>query len=265
MKIDGIKISRKILADLKRKISGFRKKPILAVIWLGDNFICGKFIKAKAETAKSIGVGFKLFKFCARVGEKEVQDLIEKLNADSNIDGIMIQLPVPEGLDRKKLISKISPVKDVDGLRFCAGLDSKFLPAVALAILEALDLAKVNLKRAKIAVIGKGFLVGNSIGKLFSSRAVKFAVIDSKTKNADKIISEADVVITATGKSNLIKCSFLKEGVVLIDAGSAEEAGKITGDSEPACYAKASFYTPVPGGIGPITVAMLMKNLVEKS
>ena len=146
MLIDGNKESKKILNVLKNKLRG--KKPILAIIWIGDDFICEKFVRVKAEAAKSIGVGFKLFKFCAKVQGKEVKDLIGKLNIDPNIDGIMIQLPIPKELDRQELISKISPVKDVDGLRFCAGLDWKFLPAVALAILKALDLAKVNLRRS---------------------------------------------------------------------------------------------------------------------
>ena len=180
----------------------------------------------------------------------------------------MIQIPIPKKFDRNKLIGKISPAKDVDGLRFCAGLDSKFKPPVVLSVLEAIKRAELGIKNKelgdlKIALIGHGFLVGFPLARVLKEDKVDFIISPHlASPRGGEGLRVADIIISATGSPNLIKPEMVKDGVVLIDAGTAEENGELRGDIDPECYDKASYYTPVPGGIGPVTVAMLLQNLV---
>lgn len=293
---DGKKIRDEILAELTAKVAKMERKPTLAVFLIGGDPVSAKYDDIKKKFTEKIGSHFALYKFDEKDSEQEIIKAIEFLNADPETDGIMIQIPIPKKFDRDKLIAKISPAKDVDGLRFCAGLDSKFQPPVVLSILEAIKrschceeestkqsimtdcralehpMAR-NDKGLKVALIGHGFLVGAPLVRSLRENGLDPLVILSEVKNlknnersfadAQDDIREADIIISATGKSNLIKPEMVKDGVVLIDAGTAEENGELRGDIDPECYDKASYYTPVPGGIGPVTVAMLLSNLIS--
>lgn len=263
MKIDGILESRKILEELKREVAR-RKSPRLAIFWIGENFDSKKYVGAKAEAADKIGAEIEVFRFNEDVQENEISEQITKA-IQGGFDGIMIQLPLPAQLNRNKLISLIPKDMDVDGLRFCAGLDSDFTPAVVGAIFKAIELSGINIQTADIAVIGKGFLVGGPLERMFFQMNLNFEIFDKKTTDLGERLKDKDLIISATGVAGLVKPEMIKDGVVLIDAGVCEESGKIAGDIDPACYQKALQYTPVPGGIGPMTVAMLMKNLVQGS
>ncbi len=263
---DGKKIRDEILAQLTAKVAKMERKPTLAVFLIGGDPVSAKYDDIKKKFTEKIGAHFALYKFDEKDSEQQIIEAIEFLNADPETDGIMIQIPIPKKFDRDLLISKISPAKDVDGLRFCAGLDSKFQPPVVLSILEAIKRSGVDLAKSKVALIGHGFLVGKPLERALDELKVKseklkaLKIIDS-TKEIE--ISDCDIVIAATGSPNLINPEMIKDGVVLIDAGTAEENGELRGDIDPECYDKASYYTPVPGGIGPVTVAMLLRNLVE--
>ena len=258
---DGRKIRDEILAKLKIRISKLKIKPTLAVIWVGEDPVSEKYIKAKQKAADYIGVDFKLFQLSALALEADAIKKIEELNNDQKVTGILLQMPLPAKINRQKVIKAISLEKDVDGLRFCANLTSDFQPPVVLAILEALD--GVDLGQKKVAIIGQGFLVGAPLAKVLRNKVKRLEVADIETADLAKITRNAEIIISATGQAGLITAEMVKNGVMLVDAGASEVGGKIKGDMDAGAYQKASFYTPVPGGIGPVTVAMLFRNLLK--
>ncbi len=262
---DGKKIRDEILSDLANKIVTMKRKPTMAVFLIGDNPICRQYVELKKKMAEKTGIQFCLYTFGEKDSEEEIIEAINYLNNDPETDGIMIQIPLPKVFSREKLIAKISPDKDIDGLRFCAGLDSKFKPPVVLAILEAIKRsgARIN-EKTKIAQVGLGFLVGSPLQKCLIEdfKEADLRVVNKGKNDLVETIKDADIIISATGSPKLIKENMVKDGVVLIDAGTAEENGDFIGDIDPEAYEKSRYYTPVPGGIGPVTIAMLFKNVV---
>jgi len=270
---DGKHIREEILSDLSNKIAQLEIKPVLAEFLIGDDPISRSYVELKKKMAERVGIIFCLYSFEKNSEEKEIIDSINFLNNDLETKGIFIQIPLPEGFDRNKIISAISPKKDVDGLRYCLGLESDYKPPVVEAILEALRAAGImnhesGIKK-KITLIGRGFLVGKPLERALREKNADLTVLDSDAWEDKKIhdslfqIHHSDCVISATGNAGIIKPEMVKEGVVLIDAGTAEENGELRGDVDPDAYTKASYYTPVPGGIGPVTIAMLFKNLIK--
>lgn len=259
---DGKKIRDEILQELKTQVELLPTTPVLAVIWVGDDFASARYIEVKQRAAEKVGIHFDLIKYSDNVEKAEIEARIRELNDDQKVVGIMIQVPMPKKFDLVDIISIISPEKDVDGLRYCSNLSCNFRPPVTLSIIEAIKHSGINLPDSKIAVIGKGFLVGAPIVRLLDKTAKEIRIADKDTPYLGTITSDADIVISATGVADIIKPNMVKNGVVLIDAGTTEVGGKLAGDIDKACYNKASYYTPVPGGIGPVTVAMLMRNVV---
>jgi methylenetetrahydrofolate dehydrogenase (NADP+)/methenyltetrahydrofolate cyclohydrolase len=271
---DGKQIRDEILKSVAEKVVEMERKPNLAEFLIGDDIISTKYADLKMKMATKTGSHFSLYKFDDKDSMDDVLEAIHFLNTDEETDGIMIQIPVPAKFDRDKLISAIDAKKDVDGLRYCLGLDSDFKPPVVLAILEAVKRSGVDLKTAKIVMIGHGFLVGKPLARVLREQNIVPLVILNEVKNltdntrsfadAQDDILNADIIISAVGKAGLIKPEMVKEGVVLIDAGTAEDNGELKGDIDPEAYKKASYYTPVPGGIGPVTIAKLLENLAKK-
>ncbi|MCX6808414.1 MAG: bifunctional 5,10-methylenetetrahydrofolate dehydrogenase/5,10-methenyltetrahydrofolate cyclohydrolase [Candidatus Berkelbacteria bacterium] len=259
---DGKEIRDEILKDLAANVAASETKRSLAVFLVDNDPICAKYVELKQKLAAKIGVQFSLYKFDEKDSEDEIFQAIEFLNSDPETDGIMIQIPLPKRFDRDHLISAISPEKDVDGLRFCAGLDSKFKPPVVLAILEAIRVSKADVTKSKIALIGHGFLVGSPLERILKENGASLSVFRSDSDIHD--LTDFDIVISAVGKAGIVKDSMIKEGAVLVDAGTTEQNGSMVGDIDEFACKKAAFSTPVPGGIGPVTVAMLFRNLVEK-
>ncbi len=262
IKFDGRKIRDQILLEIKEKISQLTTRPTLAVIWIGDDKVSARYIKQKQRAAEFLGVRFDIFKFSETVNSDTILGKINQLNSDQAVSGIMIQLPIPKSLDRKKLISAIKLKKDVDALRFCSDIECSFRPPVTLAVMRALTSAGVNLKTASVAVIGRGFLVGEPLIRILKHQVADLRIADAKTAHLATLTIDADVIISATGQPGLIKSDMIKKGAILIDAGTTEVGGKLKGDIDPAAYEKSAFYTPVSGGIGPITVAFLYENLL---
>jgi methylenetetrahydrofolate dehydrogenase (NADP+)/methenyltetrahydrofolate cyclohydrolase len=263
MIFDGKKIRDEIMSDLASRILKLKKKPVLAVIWVGNNAVTAKYVEIKQKQAEKLGIKFNLIKYDESAEESGIFSKIDELNANNNIDGVMVQIPLPKNIDQNKVIAAISPKKDIDGLRFCSNLSCDFKPPVVGAILQALKLCSKKLFESKIVVVGKGFLVGAPLIRALTDLTRDLQVADSSTENLSQMTGDADIIISATGKPNIITPMMVKDGVVLVDAGTSESNGALTGDIDPAAYSKASFYTPVPGGIGPVTVAMLFRNLVE--
>lgn len=263
MVFDGKKIRDQILADLAERIKKLSYKPTLAAIWIGEDFATARYIEAKQRVAEKLGIHFDLIKYPENVTMGEISQKIIELNGNDQVTGIMIQLPLSKQINQMKLIEMIDQNKDVDALRFCSELSCTFRPPTVLAILEAIEESGVDIKNKTIAVIGKGFLVGSPLIKTLDGKVADLRIADSNTPYLATITLDADIVISAVGKPEIIKANMVKDGVILIDAGTSESKGSLSGDIDQRAYAKASFYTPSPGGIGPVTIAMLMRNLVS--
>ncbi len=264
IKFDGKKIRDEIIEKLRQEVAVLPKTPVLAVIWIGDDFASARYIEAKQRAAEKIGIHFDLIKYSDNAKLSDIIRRIDGLNNDNNIDGIMVQIPVPKHFDMIDIISEITPNKDIDGLRFCSHLNCSFDPPVTLSIMKAIKESGINLVDSKVVIIGKGFLVGDPIARLLQNKTEEIRIADINTPYLATLTKDADIIISATGKANIIRPNMIKNGVVLIDAGTTELGGKLAGDIDPRCYNKAGYYTPVPGGIGPVTVVMLMKNVVRE-
>lgn len=261
--LDGKSLRDRALAKIQKEYKGKAKTKHLAIFMVGDDPVCQRYVTLKQKLGERCNLLVSVYSFDDRDREEDILECLHFIDRDSEVDGVMIQIPISKKFDRDKLISAISARKDVDGLRYCLGLDSDFVPPVVLAIEKALAETKANLEKSKIMVVGEGFLVGGPLIRRFAELGI---VADSTHKldaSALKKLKEADIVISAVGKAGLIKPDMVKDDVVLIDAGTTESKGELKGDIDPACYAKSSFYTPVPGGIGPLTVAMLFQNLTK--
>lgn len=253
----GKPVAEKIYANLVKEIATKKLKPFLAVILVGEDAASLSFIRAKEKVARSHGIGFRLYQFPEIASEGEILELINNLNRNDYISGIVVQLPLPKKMSADKIINKISPDKDVDGFL------GKFGAPTALAILEILNFYKINYRDKKIVILGHGKLVGTPLDKLFQEMEIHAEIIDRQTQDIAAKTCVADIIISATGEPGLITSEMVKKETIIIDAGTAEANGKISGDISQDVYEKVNSYTPVPGGVGPVTVSCLMKNLVE--
>lgn len=274
MKISGKEIADAILKKLQIKIQKEKLKPFLAIILAGDNPASRVYVNNKLKAAEKIGINAKLLEF-SKDEENKCIETVEKLNQDKSIHGIIVQYPVFEGWDFEKVSSKVIPGKDVDGF----GENSPFLGATALGVWEMIGaFAKHEgfknvedfLEGKKVVILGKGRTAGGPTIKMLKGKGVVVSVIDSKTQDPDKIIKEADVVISATGRKNIINGSNIKRGAYVIGVGVGKEIidgqPKIYGDiNEEEVSKKAKLYCPTIGGIGPLTIACLLRNVVQSS
>lgn len=263
MIFDGKKIKTEIMSELASRILKLGRKPTLAAIWLGNDEVTAKYVQIKQRTAEKLGIHFDIIKFDAKTSQNIIIERINELNQDDKVDGLMVQMPLPKNFNSMKIIESIESSKDVDGLRYCANMPSSIFPPVVAAIILALEMADKSIYNKKITVIGRGFLVGSPLIRYLEDKTDKIRIGDSGTPYLATITQDADVVISAVGKPKLITANMVKDDVILVDAGTSEAGGALAGDIDPKAYQKASFYTPTPGGIGPVTVAMLFRNVVE--
>jgi methylenetetrahydrofolate dehydrogenase (NADP+)/methenyltetrahydrofolate cyclohydrolase len=261
MIIDGKKIAEEIKQDLKEKFSKLEFKPALAVVQIGDDPVTEKFVRSKQKFAEESGINFGIIKFPAEADPQAVFKKISELNEDEAVHGIVIQLPLPENFNTQKILDSVAVEKDIDVL---SSAPNDLLPPVAGVVKEILDKYRVPSSGSRVVVIGQGRLVGKPAAEWFRKQGAEVTVIDKESWGTDlsaDALANADIVVSGVGIPNLIKPEMLKEGVVLIDAGTSESDGRLSGDADPACGAKCAVFTPVPGGVGPMTVAMLFKNL----
>ncbi len=278
LKLDGKKLSLEIEAKLKNYISSNRKiakrVPGLAVIRIGEDPASGVYVKNKEKACNRVGINSFIFHLKDNVEQKEVEELIKKLNLDNDIDGILLQLPIPKKFDDQRLISYINPSKDVDGLNEKnIGKLVKNEPAMRsctpAGIINLLRSQNITIEGKKIVVIGRSLLVGKPLSLMLLNLNGTVTMTHSKTLNLDKVCKEADILIAAAGKPNLVNSSFVKEGAVIIDVGihrlesSDENKTRLCGDVLlEDVITKVFAYTPVPGGVGPMTVTMLLVNTI---
>jgi len=273
MIIDGKQISLQILENLKKRVTKLKNKgitPTLAVILIGDQKASAIYVRQKEIKAKEIGIEPKIYRFEDHIGNEEIEALVKRLDRDPKIHGIILQRPAPAQIKVEEIEEFISPVKEVDGF----GINSIYPVPVAAATLKMIEKAYTDsnaiepfpdwLKSKKVVVIGKGETGGKTIINLLRKNGVEPFIVDSKTENRDLRIKEGDIVISAVGKREVVTGLNLKKGSILIGVGIFSENGKTRGDYDAAEIANiASFYSPTPGGVGPVNVSMLMENVVE--
>lgn len=267
--IDGIKISTEIRKDIKQIINETKITPALAVIQVGDNKASSIYIKNKKKACEEVGIRFEHIKFNDTISEELVINEIKRLNNDISINGILVQLPLPLGFDEGKIINTISPVKDVDGLTYqnVGNLvleNDCLVPCTPLGVMELLKAYNVRLSGKNVCLVGRSNLVGKPLIQLLLRNDATLSICHSKSLDIKNHTKQADVLIVAAGHPNLITKDMVKDGVVIIDVGINKEGNLLCGDVDfDNVSKKASLITPVPGGVGPMTVACLLKNVVK--
>jgi len=254
--VDGKKIRDEILAHLKQNFDSVGGA-VLGVVWVGDDPATAKFVGQKQKFAQAAGVDLRLFEYGLDISQEGLEQQLNRLALDTEISGIIVQLPLPERIDPQKIIDLIPAEKDVDAL----GGEALVLSPVVEAVKEILSRAEISLSGNKFVVLGKGKLVGRPVAVWLAQEGTAVEVLDANSQDITSYLAQADVIISGVGRPSTIKPEMVKDGVVIIDAGTSEQAGQLAGDADPACAAKASIFTPVPGGVGPIVIAMLFQNL----
>lgn len=256
MIVDGRALRDEIGEELRTKgRAGLLRSPKLRVILAGEDAATMAFVRQKRIFAERIGVVFEEVTLPGTTTTEEILAAIQRTDAD----GIVVQLPLPPQIDTEKVLAAIPQEKDVDAL----GRRPIVPPPVALAVEEILRRHDVDVRGMNAVVVGKGRLVGMPVGAWLESEGAMVTYADRSTNNLFALTRAADIVVTGAGVPGIITTKMLKDGVIVIDAATSEATGKVVGDCEPECAEKAKLFTPVPGGVGPVTVAALFKNLVD--
>ena len=269
--IDGKALSDKILKEIENEHSELQakvgRKAGLAVIIVGENPASQIYVRNKIRACERVGFHSETIRLDENITEESLLLEIKKLNNDNNIDGILVQLPIPKHINELKVINAISAEKDVDGFhttnigKMMIGDETGFLPCTPAGVIQMFEEYNIDLEGKDVLVIGQSNIVGKPMTLLLINKRATVQVCNSKTKNLPEKLQKADVVVAAAGSPKLVKGSDVKEGVVVIDIGINRVDGKICGDVDfEEVSQKASYITPVPGGVGPMTIAMLIKN-----
>ena len=268
--LDGKKLRNKIFSDLKAKLDKMPEKPTLAVILAGDDPASQIYVRNKKKTAENLGINSIVIEYPKNVTETELISKIQELNNDKNITAILVQLPLPQHINKFKVIDAILPQKDVDGLtpynlgKLFAGEEPYVYPCTPKGILLLLDEYCINPDGKHVVVVGRSNLVGKPVSQMLLKRNATVTMCHSHTKNLPDITKTADIVVSAVGK-NVIGEKMLKSNCVVVDVGIYRDGnGKVRGDVDFENVSKiAAYISPVPGGVGPMTIASLMLNTVE--
>ena len=268
--LDGKNLRDKILDKLQKKIFEFEVKPTLAVILVGENPASQIYVNNKQKIAKKIGITSQIIQFPQDISETELLAKIEELNKDKSVNAILVQLPLPEHISKEKIINKINPAKDVDGFtpynfgKLFSGEKPNVYPCTPKGIMLLLEEYGINISGKHAVVIGRSNIVGRPVAQMLLDRNATVTMCHSKTQNLAQITKTADILVSAVGK-NIIKGEMLKSGCIVVDVGIfKDDSGKTRGDVDFESSSKiASYISPVPGGVGPMTIASLMLNTVE--
>ncbi|MCD6435556.1 MAG: bifunctional methylenetetrahydrofolate dehydrogenase/methenyltetrahydrofolate cyclohydrolase FolD [Clostridiales bacterium] len=272
--IDGKAISTKLKEELTQEVAKLKEVgiiPGLAVIIVGNDPASKTYVNSKEKNAEKMGLYSAKYQLDEMVTEKELLNLIDDLNNDMKVHGILVQLPLPKHIDSKKVLNSISVEKDVDGFhpenigKMIIG-DKAFLPCTPNGVIKILEYENVEIAGKHAVIIGRSNIVGKPMAALLLERDATVTVCHSKTKNLSEISNTADIIVAAVGRPNFVKADMVKEGAIIIDVGINRVDGKLVGDVDfDSVKEKASLITPVPGGVGPMTIAMLMYNTVESA
>lgn len=270
--ISGKEVSEAVklrVADEVKQLKANGIEPCLAVILVGDDPASRVYVNNKKKACEFCGIRSLEYVLPAETTQDELVALVEKLNEDKTVNGILCQLPLPKHLDEKTILNLIRPEKDVDAFHpenvghIMIG-DFNFLPCTPAGIMEMLRYEKIDLDGKNCVVIGRSNIVGKPMAMLMLKENATVTICHSRTKNLKEIVAGADVIVAAVGRPNFVTADMVKEGAVIIDVGiNRMDDGKLCGDVDfGACKEKASYITPVPGGVGPMTIATLMQNTI---
>ena len=271
--IDGKELAKKIRANLKIECEELKNKQIntkLAVIMVGDDPASKVYVRNKSKVCEDVGIEYKEYLLSSNTKQKELIELIEKLNQDKRINGILLQSPIPANLDINEAFRTISPQKDVDGFnpvnvgKLVLNQDT-FVSCTPYGIMKMFEKYNIDLTGKNVVILGRSNIVGKPLMHCCLNKNATVTVCHSKTQNLAQKAKEADILISAIGKAQFVTADMVKENAVVIDVGiNRLENGKITGDVDfENVKEKASYITPVPGGVGPMTIAMLMNNVIK--
>lgn len=265
--LDGKALSIKVLEDVKNRVSKLSKQPHLVVILVGDDAASRIYVNNKKKAAEKVGINSTIIELPESTTEDKLLSVINDLNADNNVTGILVQLPLPAHIDKNKVIETISPKKDVDGFtpenvgRLAIGLEPYFYPATPQGIIMLLDEYKIPIEGADAVILGRSNIVGKPMAQMLLKRNATVTICHSYTKEMEAKIKTADILISAVGKK-IVRCKMVRNNSCVVDVGIFRDAnGKLTGDVDfdfvsPSC----GYISPVPGGVGPMTIASLMYN-----
>lgn len=264
MKIDGKAIAENIFTDLKKRVVKLKQKgitPHLVIILIGDDPASQAYVRQKVLKGEAIGVKVTVQSLPKAISQDKLLRSLKLLNADKNIHGIIVQRPLPTHIDEKAIDKAVIPQKDVDGFH----INSLFDMPLAIAVIRILEEADKDYRKKNIVIIGKGQTGGGPIIKKLRTLNIEPKIVDSKTHNQQLLTRKADILISAVGKPQMVKPDMLRKGVILISIGMHKgKDGKLHGDyDEKEIENIATFYTPTPGGVGPVNVAMLLENIVK--
>lgn len=268
--IDGKNIAQQMREELKRKVRSFATPPGLAVIIVGENPASRVYVRNKEKASIDAGIRSEVIALSGQVSQEEVLERIHALNRDPAIHGILVQLPLPAHFDARRVLDSISPEKDVDGFHPC-NVGALFLgnpglqPCTPHGVMKMLEYENVPIRGKHAVVVGASNIVGKPMAVMLLAGGATVTVCNSKTPDLGRHTRDADILVVAVGRPNLVTGDMVKEGAVVIDVGMNRlEDGKLAGDVDfDSAKLKASLITPVPGGVGPMTIAMLLENTVE--
>ncbi len=272
--IDGKQIAKEIRVELKKEVDALKEKtgkvPGLAVVLVGEDPASATYVRMKGKACEEAGFLSRTHRLSENTTQKELLDLVKQLNDDDEIHGILVQLPLPDGLDEQEVLYTIDPEKDVDGFhpfnvgRLMTG-DPSFVPCTPRGVIELLDRSGVEIKGKRAVVIGRSNIVGKPVALLLLQKHATVTICHSRTQDLPGVVREADIVVAAVGRPEMVKGDWIKEGAIVIDVG-VNRVGekKLVGDvAFDEAKEVASLITPVPGGVGPMTIAMLLQNTLE--
>lgn len=273
--INGNEIGKVIRTNLQTRIEDLKKQgvvPGLAVVLVGDNAASKTYVTNKQKTCESLGMHSRLLSFTSSLSQEELMTTINELNTDESIHGILVQLPLPKHFDESVILSAISPDKDVDGFhpnnvgKMLLG-QKTFLPCTPFGVMKLLEHSGIDIAGKHAVVVGRSNIVGKPMGQLLLQKDATVTYAHSKTPDLGSITRQADILVVAVGIVRLIQAEHIKDGAIVIDVGmNRDENNKLCGDVDFASVSqKASFITPVPGGVGPMTITMLMENTIQSA
>lgn len=266
--LSGKEPAEALILSVKERAEKLKRKPEFAIVLVGEDKASKLYVNMKMKKAESAGINARLHELPEKTSEEELLGLVEKLNKDESVDGFIVQAPLPEHIDSVKVMEKINPEKDVDGWtsasmgKMFIGADS-FLPATPAGVMKMLEYYKVPVKGRHAVVIGRSTVVGRPLAILLLRKNATVTVCHSKTENLSEFTKTADILISAVGQPGLVKGDMVKEGAAVIDVGTTKVDGETKGDVDYDEVIKKADCSPVPGGVGPMTVAMLLNNVVE--
>ncbi len=273
--LDGKQTALKISARLKEEISGFlnqrKRAPKIDIILVGDDYASKMYVDMKSKKAVDLGIDVKVHSLGENTTTGELENILDKLNQDTRVDGIMVQLPLPKQIDEKRILELISPTKDVDGLtsynlgKLFKNDNSAIAPATAKGVILLLKEYNIQIDGKNVVVIGRGDIAGLPIAAMLQNENATVTICHSHTQNLREICKDADILVSSIGKPEYINSEYVKEGSIVIDVGTNRNTdGKLVGDIDfNSVENLVEYITPVPGGVGPMTIACLFDNLID--